>query len=236
MLDANNNIYSLDTFEFEFHKVSNLILRSYDEIIKNEQIKYTKIKEKYWVVLENGKEKPEEYIRNIFLDRKYMLNKKLKREFEISDLEFKSEVGEQKYRRTTGFHDIQVIGIAQKLFDEADEDIYFSIECKRLNGAGQNSRKYVNEGIKRYTTNKYSEKMSIAGMIGFIEDNCLNYSDGIDNILKKHKTIETKQYLLPYKKLENKYTSKHTKYKSNDIILIYHFLLNFETIITKKKE
>jgi len=235
MSEANNNKYSLDIFEFEFHKVSNLILHSYNEIINNEHIVYSKIDNKYWVVLENGNEKPEEYIRNIFLDKKYMLNRKFKREFGVNNLEFKAEVGEPQKRKIIGFHDIQVMGVAQKLLGEADEEIYFSIECKRLNNAGQNSSKYVNDGIKRYVTSKYSEKMPVAGMIGFIENSCFNYSTEINKILEKHKTIKTVQYLKSENQATNKYISKHKKGNINNI-LIYHFLLNFETIITKEEK
>ena len=224
-MDASKNIYSVEHFEFEFHKVSKLILRSYNEIVKNEQFVYTKIKNKYWVVLENGKEKPEEYIRNVFLDKKYMQNQKLKRKYEVNDLEFKSEVGENKDRKTIGSHDIQVLGLAQKLYGEADEDIYFSIECKRLNGIGQSPEKYVNEGIVRYTTKRYSEIMPLAGMIAFIEDNTYNYPNEIDEILKNHKSISTTQYLTI--KSTNIHNSKHLKESSNKSIILYHFFFDF---------
>ena len=189
MKDGRNNIYALDKFEFLFSKVSNLILHSYDEIIKNEQFTYTKIKDKYWVVLENRNENPEEYIRNVFLDKQYLQNKEFKRKFEVSDLEFKYEVGENKDRQTIGSHDIQVLGLAQKLFGEADEDIYFSIECKRLNNAKQTPSKYVNEGILRYTTNKYSDLMPIAGMIAIIEDKNLEYLKELNKILERHNIL-----------------------------------------------
>ncbi len=224
-MDASENIYSVEHFDFEFHKVSKLILHSYNEIVKNEQFVYTKINNKYWVVLENGKEKPEEYIRNIFLDKKYMQNKKLKRKHEVNDLEFKPEVGENKDRKTIGSHDIQVLGLAQKLYGEADEDIYFSIECKRLNGIGQSPEKYVNEGIVRYTTKRYSEIMPLAGMIAFIEDNTYNYPNEIDEILKNHKSISTTQYLTI--KSTNIHNSKHLKESSNKSIILYHFFFDF---------
>ncbi len=233
MEDGRNNIYALDKFEFLFSKVSNLILHSYNEIIKNEQFRYTKIEDKYWVVLENGKEKPEEYIRNVFLDKQYMQNKKFKRKFEVSDLEFKHEVAENKDRQTIGSHDIQVLGLAQKIFGEADEDIYYSIECKRLNNAGQSPKEYVNEGIVRYTTGKYSDLMPIAGMIAFIEDKYFNYSNEIDKILKKYKSIETEQFLTQSKESKDIYTSKHLKSKNKHQILINHFLFDFSTIIIK---
>ncbi len=224
-MDASKNIYSVEQFEFKFHKISMLISHSYTEIVKNEQFVYTKINNKYWVVLENGKEKPEEYIRNVFLDKRYMQNKNLKRKYEVNDLEFKQEIGENKDRKTIGSHDIQVLGLAQKLFSEADEDVYFSIECKRLNEAGQSPEKYINEGIMRYTSKKYSEIMPVAGMIAFIEDNTYDYPNEIDEILKNHKSISTTQYLTL--RNTNVYNSKHLKVNSNNTILLYHFFFEF---------
>ena len=232
MRGGEENIYSVDKFEFLFSEVSNLILYSYQEIVKNEQIEYTKIEDKYWVILGDRKEKPEEYIRNVFLDKKYMQNKNLKRKFEVNNLEFLPEVGELKERSLVGSHDIRVTGIAQKLFNEADEDIYFSIECKRLNNEGQSPQKYVTDGIKRYIVGKYSEKMPIAGMIGFIEDNILVYNDEINKTLEKNTTIPTEQYLTIKDNSTNTYKSIHQRNKNNTIQL-YHFLLEFEGIIIK---
>lgn len=234
MIDASENKYSVELYEFEFSKVSTLIVYSYSEIIKNEKIEYTKLEDnKYWVVLETGKEKPEEYIRNVFLDKKYMRNKKLKREFDVNDLEFLPETGEMKERQIIGYHDIRVTGLGRKILKEADEDIYFSIECKRLNSANQSPDKYVNEGIIRYTTGKYSEKMPIAGMIAFIEDNHLDYLNEINKVLQKHKTIESEQFLMQSKTGYNIYNSKHLKSKNKHQILINHFLFNFAPIIIK---
>lgn len=232
-MEASKNIYSVEHFDFEFHKVSELISHSYKEISENEQFVYTKINNKYWVVLENGKEKPEEYIRNVFLDKKYMQNKKLKRKFDVSDLEFKPEVGENRNRKTIGSHDIQVLGLAQKLFGEADEDIYFSIECKRLNQAGQSTEKYVNEGIGRYTTTKYSEKMPLAAMLAFVEDSAYNYPKEINNTLKTHQSIVTECYLTLRNSGENVYNSKHLKSSDGKIISLYHFFFEFVNNIKK---
>jgi len=234
MIDASENIYSVEQFDFEFSKVSNLILHSYTEIIKNEKIEYTKLEDKkYRVILPNGKEKPEEYIRNVFLDKKYMRNKKLKREFDVSDLEFLPETGEIKNRQIIGYHDFRVSGLGRKILSEADEDIYFSIECKRLNNAKQSPEKYVNEGIIRYTTGKYSDFMPIAGMIAFIEDKHFDYSNEIDKILKKHKSIQTVQFFTQSKVSNDIYKSKHLKNKNKHQISINHFLFDFSTIIIK---
>jgi len=234
MESAENNIHSSDKLEFSFHKVSNLILFCYNEIIKNERIEYTKIKDKYCVVTQEGNIKPECYIRNIFLDKKYILNKDLKRRFEVNNLEFKSEVGETKSRKTIGFHDIQVTGISLENTGEADEDIYFSIECKRLNNSLQSPTKYISDGIIRYVFGQYSEKMPIAAMMGFIEDDLNDYPFEINELLKSHKTIKTVQYLILSKNHTNKYSSIHNREENNDIKL-YHFLLDFKNIITKKE-
>lgn len=233
MLNAGKNKYAEDQLNYTFSQVINLILCSYDKIIEKEHIEYTKINNKYWVVLNNRKEKPEEYIRNVLLDKQYMQSRVYKRKFEVSDLEFLPEVGEGKARSIVGSHDIRVSGVSQKIFGEADEDIYFSIECKRLNNAGQNPQKYVTDGIKRFVIGKYSEKMPIAGMIGFIEDNNIDYSTSMNKVLEQNKTIETEQYLISDKKQPSKFVSVHKKHKNNQKIELNHLLLDFEKIITK---
>lgn len=234
MLNGSKNEHSIEFFDFEFYKVSNLILYSYNEILKNEKFIYTKLEDnKYWVILENGnKEKPEEYIRNVFLDKKYMLNINLKRKFCVNDLEFKPETGEIKDRQMIGYHDIQVFGIAQKLFGEADEEIYFSIECKRLNKEKQKPGNYVNDGIIRYTNGQYSEKMPIAGMMGFIEDDEYDYPMKINKVLLKHKKIQTEQSLVLINKKRNVFNSIHSR--SINSILLYHFMLDITSIIHKQ--
>ena len=51
------------------------------------------------------------------------------------------------------------------------ETEYFGIECKRVNDKGNDlAKKYINKGLMRYVTGKYSPGLDWMAMIGFVVD------------------------------------------------------------------
>lgn len=86
-------------------------------------------------------------------------------------------------------------------------------------------------GIMSFLSGKYSEKMLLAGMIGFIKD-----GDIVDKISKIEKRIEkyhnsnTCEILTKYEIVSNfdySYFSKHIKLDNSSEITIYHLFFNF---------
>ncbi len=220
-----------DEFYFaEFENISKLLIYSYYLILENEKFDYKEI-------AEIKRMKPEEYIRNVFLKEEYLWNKKLKNQFGIKHLSFEAESAEINIENITiGYHDIKVTGIGLFEFGETDKHKYFSFECKRLNKGNQNTYKYINDGIKRYTTSKYSSKMPLAGMIGFIEEEKPNdYVIDINKKLKKHNDINTLIYFEFYEFIQSfKDSYKSIHHRKNSIIeqiAIFHFFFNISTCI-----
>jgi hypothetical protein len=98
------------------------------------------------------------------LSREMIFEKKRRR----INLRFEEEVGaalSPDAPRLTGRIDVKVIY-------SWDEDEYFCIECKRVRGRGGGTlaAKYVDEGITRFVSEKYSPGHSWAAMTGFVVD------------------------------------------------------------------
>jgi len=245
MLDGNTNIFALEFFIETFENVSKHIIFSYKKFVENEIIEYVKKKDgKYWVIDGDKQIKPEEFIRNVLISKKYLRNRTFKSNFGIKNLEFNPESGElnETEKSIIGNHDIKVSGLSAEIFGEADEEIYFSFECKRLNNRQQNANEYVISGIRRYIEKKYSSKMPISGMIGFVEEREPKYfvkqiNEKLSELNQKN-ILFTEQYLQQYdinEDFDNLYNSIHKKIDKNEIH-IYHFMLNIGKIITIKEE
>lgn len=220
-----------DEFYFgEFKNVVELLIYSYNLILENEKFDYDEI-------CNVKKMKPEEYIRNVFLRKEYLWNKKFKNQFGIKHLNFDAESAEINIENiTTGYHDIKVTGIGLYEFGETDKHKYFSFECKRLNKGRQDTGEYIKEGIKRYTTSKYSGKMPLAGMIGFVEEEkTCDYIVDINKRLKKHKDINSLKYLEFYEFTHSFNDSYHSIHQRKNSLIkqinIFHFFFDISTCI-----
>ncbi len=100
----------------------------------------------------------ENKIRDILLE--YLKDNKNRNEYcNINGYRFDKEVDEN-----TGRVDIKIININ----DFEEHNAYYIIECKRLDGNKTLNVAYINDGIKRFTTNHYSSYYGVNGMIGFI--------------------------------------------------------------------
>lgn len=238
---SNVSQFRYNYYENTYKRVLKLVVHSYQLISANEIIQYTEITDKRgyktdYIVCGDAKEKPEEYIRNLFLSEKYLWNRKLKQQYRLKRLSFEPETAEiDENNITLGYHDIKVSGLTNEFY-ETEKDLYFSIECKRLNKAGQDVEKYVNQGIKRFVMSQYSKKMPLAGMIAFIEEgNPLVYKEEINLKLEKSKEIKTKRYL-EFLSLDNQfdfsYLSKHVRQNSDfKTISLYHLFFEIGHII-----
>jgi hypothetical protein len=105
-------------------------------------------------------------------------------------------------------------------------DKRITIECKIV---GENE--YINRnGISSFVSNKYAEKMPLAGMIGFVKTgNTTKKVEKIKQLLNQHTTIQTTQNLEFYectKTFSQSYKSQHQRY-ANKSIDIYHLFFDF---------
>ncbi len=81
------------------------------------------------------------------------------------------------------------------LFLDQDHERYISYECKRLNIVTKKGKRkaslagaYVEQGVIRYATAKYSEKLPYGCMIGYVMDGEKNFAfQQIASALRKRK-------------------------------------------------
>jgi hypothetical protein len=138
--------------------------------------------------------------------------------------------------KTEGFIDIFVTSVTSKFTGANDESIYFAFECKRLNHS--NYANYVDKGILRFITCKYSKKMSFAGMIGYCEEDKSDIKTIVDkinnNLNVKFKKRKISESSLDKFKIQNDfyhcYISKHER-KNLEPIELYHLILDYSNII-----
>lgn len=106
------------------------------------------------------------------------------------------------------------------------------IECKLLQK--NNLDYYINGGIQKFKTNKYSEKLPVAGMLAYntsytISENIELLNTKIENKISKEEKLKS------YSMLENysyTYISNHLRDNDSDID-IYTMALDFKNVINK---
>lgn len=136
---------------------------------------------------------------------------------------------------TVGYHDIKItIPIACDF--SLEEQRHYTIECKRLDGYSDKNRSYIEEGIFRFIKGKYSSKMNIAGMIGFVEPSKKQFkTDKITSIIKDinekleknfNRIDEMLEKSVIIEDFSNSYKSLHKRDKNLGTIDITHLIFD----------
>lgn len=173
----------------------------------------------------------EEIIKNKLLKDYIRISK---HKYNIGHLAFLPEVAiiSSEYRNE-GFIDIGVNNVASEILGHVDEELYFTIECKRLDLSAKKINYYINEGICRFVRGKYSKSTSFACMVGFVEKG--KPSDIVSKLnLKLENFKKYNLEKLNYKNLclnfTHSYKSKHKRVNYGDIDL-YHLIFDYTSII-----
>lgn len=211
MLDANH--FNYEFYLFILEDAFRRLLLSYENILTTQKFVWNDISS-------NG----ENFIRNQVLSKAKEINRG-------QDVVYFFNKEHVSNINTDNRIDITMSNQACMRYDDADYSI--SIECKIINA--DKTTAYVTEGICRFITNKYSELLPIAGMMGFvIKDDIVPIIAKINNKLDKKTTIKTLtpttcevfETSNPYY-----YQSVHNRENGNTSIDIYHVMLNFKSII-----
>lgn len=219
-LDASSFVKSRDIYDNNFKKVLNLINYCYNILI--------------------SEEKPHKYPKKFQLEihlTKMLVSylKKYKFEFGLDNLGFELEVGLEQENGHLKFLDIKVCNVSHYFMDAYIEDIYYAIECKRLDESSDKITYYIKGGILRFVKSEYAKNLHSASMVGYVENGNLNKI--IDKINVKLKAgladIETEKLLNKYviNRHNSCYHSIHLKYDSAEKIDIYHLILDYQPIL-----
>lgn len=225
-----NRIKQILSYVLECHK-----------IFLNDGITYSKSK-----ISNSGTVMFEDHLKFEFVE-KYLVKNKVLLQSKISQLEeinFASET-QQRYVDFRDFKikpdkiDIYINKLGLKnILKEADENIYFAIECKRIEILSD-SKDYVLDIENKFVSrNPINLRLPFEGQIAFIENKRLNHkiiSNEVNSILGKSSTIVTDSILLPEKlhsSIDGTYISKHKKnFGNKDSFLIYHLMFDYSKVV-----
>ena len=176
----------------------------------------------------------EEKIRNCLLNN-YLKNNDVRKNNDFSDMFvlFEPEVPEN-YQESSyiyvGRVDIKVIGYESF----TKKDAYNIIECKRIDGTLNLNKKYVNEGIKRFVSDKKYSVYNLQNiMLGFVvEDIDINEnSQIIDSIQKEDTQIIIENFKKSSRTNKNEYLYKGIYNVDNNKYTLWNmFFLLYEII------
>lgn len=171
----------------------------------------------------------ENKIRSIILEE-YLVKQKVK--YKMEDYRFLSEVLEnyQGNGKYIGRVDIHVI--LKNDFEK--EEAYYVIECKRIDGTKKMNRKYVEEGIARFITGKYSSYYHRNIMLGFIIKNIDIHKNTLE-IEKIQNASSDKQMhssFIPTRNTSKNIETYECTYSINSCKLqLVHIFSNYSSII-----
>ena len=130
-----------------------------------------------------------------------------------------TEVREGEHGRT----DIRLLRVR----NYEGQQIYYTIECKRLDGSSHLCREYVDNGIRRFTTGKYPTYLGCNAMIGFVVcaiDLCETVNK-VNSYLDINEHLHTQNTAMsPMVRLESYHFASHQ-------FLLYHLWTDFSGIV-----
>lgn len=207
--------FSLDDYEAKFECILIGITACYQMMIKD------------GVLVPNDENK----IRDILLID-YLKNNSIRNQVRLTEYLFDREVPEDN---SDGRTDIKIQ--TQNTF--TDTQAYYTIECKRLDnqnptGTSGLNAKYIEEGIMRFVSRRYSSFHGINGMIGFIVE-CMNVGENIANINRllqdnftKANTDTPLTEIAFIENVDYQYYSKHFDIE-NKKLKLYHLMFDFSS-------
>jgi len=187
----------------------------------------------------------EDYLRNRFIQDYLIKNKNLLKQ-KVSALEEinflyetqKEYIDSLDNKQKPDKIDIYINKLGLRdVWKENDENIYFAIECKRIEKLSDTT-KYVGD-IEKFTNRGYIDiRLPFEGQLAFIENSSITHIDAVNEINKKltnKKTIITDSYLtqiLIHKEFNGAYLSKHKRNtKKQESFSIYHLLFDYSKIV-----
>ncbi|PCJ99986.1 MAG: hypothetical protein COA45_04005 [Zetaproteobacteria bacterium] len=122
------------------------------------------------------------------------------------------------------------------LFYDQDHQTYIAYECKRLNTVTEEKKRkaslagpYVEEGIVRYATAKYSERLPYGCMIGYVMDGNICFaSKQLRSAIEKRKVLINLEYG-PINFKNSYFTAFETTHRrkyDNSLIVVRHRLFS----------
>jgi hypothetical protein len=214
-MDASNFNGSTPFYDINFEAVLSKITVCYQMMIADK------------IELDNDENK----IRDILLNE-YINNPNIKRKIKLEYFVF-SEITETN---TSGRTDIRI----QPPNSFYNQQEYYIIECKRLDikatkGISGLNAAYINDGIYRFTSRKYSSYYRVNAMVGFVVQKMDIHQNTkcIDTLLKVNKKIKTTFEITRCTFIPNfdyQYKSEHLD-TNHEKLRLYHLMFDFSNSV-----
>lgn len=171
----------------------------------------------------------ENQIRTIFLEE-YLANDTMRKIYNMQDYDFTPEIQEH-YIGNGNYLGRADIRIKLKT-DFEKSSAYYLVECKRIDGSINLNTKYVEEGVARFVTQKYSSYYGKNIMLGFVISKInvsqntyqIQHIQNLNEDVHMHGTLE----LLSRTKYYEVYKCKHQLYKGE--LELRHIFADFSNI------
>lgn len=115
------------------------------------------------------------------------------------------------------------------IFPYTEQDVFLSIECKRL-AKNDLTRLYVVEGVDRFVTGKYGRKSAVGAMVGYIIEGAPEELVNRINVhIERHQGMghEHRMSLAsPIHWLQSVYNSDHIRSEPHPLISLTHLLFD----------
>lgn len=114
-----------------------------------------------------------------------------------------------------------------KVKDYEGQLVYYTIECKRLDGGSHLCKEYVDNGIRRFTTGKYPTYLGCNAMLSFVVC-AINLSETVNKVnshLSVDEQIKTQSTnMAPMVRLESQHITPNT-------FVLYHLWTDFSNFV-----
>lgn len=177
----------------------------------------------YSLISNNGYkvENDENFIRDAFGD--YLQNDIYKNNYTdvVRYYQVDTEVREGLHGRT----DIRFL----KVKEYEGQEVYYTVECKRLDGKNHLCKEYVENGIRRFTTGKYPTQLGCNAMLGFVvcDIDLKTTVEKINNYLMPNEYLQTKSTKMSQMvRLDSQHETPHS-------FVLYHLWAEFSKLVEK---
>lgn len=114
-----------------------------------------------------------------------------------------------------------------KVKDYEGQQVYYTIECKRLDGSSHLCKEYVDNGIRRFTTGKYPTYLGCNAMLGFIV--CAIDLGATVNMVNSH--LDVTEHLHIQSSIMSSMARLESWHSTPEMFLLYHLWTDFSGIV-----
>lgn len=114
-----------------------------------------------------------------------------------------------------------------KVKEYEGQEVYYTIECKRLDGSNFLFKEYVGNGIRRFTTGKYPSQLGCNAMLGFVVKpiDLVTSVDKVNSYLTATEHLKIQSTMrAPLIRLESQHNAPYG-------FVLYHLWMDFSTLI-----